>query len=100
MQEIFLGLDANFLNPSNKTIKEKVEVDADISRSFSLHNGKNLVSTSTINVTDLNNIIKSNNTYYGYGVRPVITLNENIVVSSGDGTKDKPYEFKLINMSS
>ena len=42
----------------------------------------------------VNNIIKSNNTYYGYGVRPVITLNENIVVSSGDGTKENPYIFE------
>ena len=35
-----------------------------------------------------------------YGIRPTITLNNTVYYDSGDGTKAKPYEIKLINISS
>ena len=35
--------------------------------------------------------IKSCDTLDGYGIRGVITLNKNIPISQGDGTKDNPY---------
>ena len=31
---------------------------------------------------------------YGYGFRPVITLNSNVQVTSGNGTESTPFEIK------
>lgn len=49
-------------------------------------------------VTDkgkLSNDSYDKNSYYGYGVRPTITLNKDIVVSEGIGTKNNPYIFTI-----
>ncbi len=35
--------------------------------------------------------IQTMDNYTGYGIRPVITLKENITVSSGDGSRDNPF---------
>ena len=34
-------------------------------------------------------------TLYNIGVRPTFYLNENVLVASGDGTKDEPYRISL-----
>lgn len=43
----------------------------------------------------LNNTSYSGTTYYSYGVRPTITLNGEIEVKSGNGTKDNPYNLDV-----
>ena len=39
----------------------------------------------------INNLSSSGDTYYSYGIRPVITLNEDVTIISGDGTKNNPF---------
>lgn len=41
-----------------------------------------------------NNIVNINNTYEAYGIRPVITINSDIDLVSGNGTEDNPYIFE------
>ena len=33
--------------------------------------------------------------YLWYGVRPVLVLNSNLIISSGDGTSSSPYQIDL-----
>ena len=39
----------------------------------------------------INNILRKDNNYYSYGIRPVITLKEDVSIISGDGTKNSPF---------
>ena len=39
----------------------------------------------------INNDLGNNESLYSYGVRPVIYLNSNVEIVSGDGTKENPY---------
>jgi len=41
----------------------------------------------------INNEISSTDTYYSYGIRPVIILKNNYDYYGGDGTKDSPYRL-------
>lgn len=43
------------------------------------------------NTGSINNLSHNEDTYYSYGVRPVITLRDDISFLSGDGSKDNPY---------
>lgn len=45
----------------------------------------------------INNETSMNETYYSYGVRPVVVLSGNVDYYGGDGTKDSPYQ---VNMNS
>ncbi len=49
------------------------------------------------NTGGINNETSSNDMYYSYGVRPVITLKSDITYYGGDGTQDNPYQ---VNMNS
>lgn len=40
---------------------------------------------------NINNIYHKDDNYFSYGVRPVITLKEDIPLISGDGSKNNPY---------
>lgn len=46
--------------------------------------------------------VKNGTTYYSYGVRPVITLKENLKYISGDGTINNPYiiDYSKVNVGS
>ena len=39
----------------------------------------------------INNLVNNMENYYSYGIRPVITLREDISILSGDGSKDNPF---------
>lgn len=39
----------------------------------------------------INNVIHKDENYYSYGIRPVITLSENISIIDGDGKEDTPF---------
>ena len=39
----------------------------------------------------INNLSSNEETYFSYGIRPVITLKEDTSIISGDGTKNNPY---------
>lgn len=41
----------------------------------------------------INDVSSLGNEYYSYGIRPVITINGNINIISGDGSKDSPYKI-------
>ena len=43
------------------------------------------------NEGNINNIYKKDNNYFSYGIRPVITLKEDITFISGDGSKNNPF---------
>ena len=43
------------------------------------------------NEGNINNISKKDDNYYSYGIRPVISLKEDVLVISGDGTIDNPF---------
>ena len=43
------------------------------------------------NEGNINNIYKKENHYFSYGIRPVITLKEDIAFISGDGSKNNPF---------
>lgn len=43
------------------------------------------------NEGNINNIYKKDDNYFSYGIRPVITLKEDIPFISGDGSKNNPY---------
>ena len=43
------------------------------------------------NEGNINNISKKDELYYSYGIRPVITVKEDISIISGEGTKDNPF---------
>ena len=43
------------------------------------------------NEGNINNISKKDEIYFSYGIRPVITLKEDISIISGDGTKNSPF---------
>ena len=45
----------------------------------------------------INNETSMNETYYSYGVRPVVVLANNVNYYGGDGTKESPYQ---VNMNS
>lgn len=45
----------------------------------------------------INNLVSSNEMYYSYGVRPVITLNDTFDYYGGDGTKDNPYIINIVS---
>jgi hypothetical protein len=39
----------------------------------------------------INNLSSNEENYFSYGIRPVITLKEDLTIISGDGTKDDPF---------
>lgn len=39
----------------------------------------------------INNLSSNEENYFSYGIRPVITLKEDLTIISGDGTKDNPF---------
>ena len=39
----------------------------------------------------INNIVNNNDSYYSYGIRPVITLSNEVSIISGDGSVNKPF---------
>ena len=41
----------------------------------------------------INNEINTSDTYYSYGIRPVITIKNNYEYYGGDGTKESPYKL-------
>jgi len=43
----------------------------------------------------INNETSLNETYYSYGVRPVVVLSNDIDYYGGDGTKDSPYQVNM-----
>lgn len=43
------------------------------------------------NEGSINNVYKRDDNYFSYGIRPVITLKDDIGIVSGDGSKDNPY---------
>ena len=43
------------------------------------------------NEGNINNISKKEEIYFSYGIRPVITLKEDISIISGDGSKNSPF---------
>ena len=43
------------------------------------------------NEGSINNVSKKEEYYFSYGIRPVITLKEDISIISGNGSKDSPY---------
>ena len=43
------------------------------------------------NLGSINNLFMSEDMYYSYGIRPVITLNEDVSIVSGDGTLNNPF---------
>ncbi len=43
------------------------------------------------NEGSINNISKKDEMYFSYGIRPVITLKEDVSVIAGDGSVDKPF---------
>ena len=43
------------------------------------------------NEGSINNIFKKDEVYYSYGIRPVITLKDDILIISGDGSKNSPF---------
>lgn len=43
------------------------------------------------NEGSINNIYKKDESYYSYGIRPVITLKDDISIISGDGSKNSPF---------
>lgn len=43
------------------------------------------------NEGNINNISKKDDNYFSYGIRPVITLKEDISIISGEGKEDDPY---------
>ena len=40
---------------------------------------------------NINNILKKDDNYYSYGIRPVITLKKDISIVSGDGSRENPF---------
>ncbi len=43
------------------------------------------------NEGNINNISKKDEMYFSYGIRPVITIKEDISIASGEGTKEDPF---------
>ena len=43
------------------------------------------------NEGNINNLYKKDNNYFSYGIRPVITLKEDLSIISGDGSKHSPF---------
>lgn len=46
------------------------------------------------NEGNINNIYRKDDIYFSYGIRPVITLKEDVSAVSGDGTRENPYVFE------
>ena len=46
------------------------------------------------NTGGINDEVSTDETYYSYGVRPVIKLMRSSIYLKGDGTKDNPYQIK------
>lgn len=44
----------------------------------------------------INNIISKDDVYYSYGIRPVITLKEDVIINDGKGTKEEPFTIENI----
>ena len=40
---------------------------------------------------NINNLYKKDDNYFSYGIRPVITLNDDTIIISGDGSKNSPF---------
>lgn len=57
-------------------------------------NGKPLY---IFNTGGINDEISSNDTYYSYGVRPVIKIIRSLTYLKGEGTKENPYQIKKEN---
>lgn len=47
------------------------------------------------NTGGINNEVSLNETYYSYGVRPVIKISRTLEYLKGNGTKEEPYQIKI-----
>ena len=53
-------------------------------------------SSTTIRRIDDRGRIYSNSTFdYSYGIKPALNLKQNVVITSGDGTKNNPFQIEL-----
>ena len=48
------------------------------------------------NEGSINNISRKDDTYFSYGIRPVISMKKDVGIISGDGTIDNPYVVEYI----
>ncbi len=58
-------------------------------------NGSGNTFNPVINIITPDNKSYYVSVYYGYPLNPVINLKSDVIVESGDGTKDNPYKLKL-----
>ena len=52
-------------------------------------------SYSTVYYVGDRDVLNSVGSFYAYGVRPSMNLKENVVITSGDGTKNNPFRLEL-----
>ena len=38
-----------------------------------------------------------NSPSYEYGIKPALNLKANVIITSGDGTKENPFEIELLS---
>lgn len=50
------------------------------------------------NTGGINDEVSTNDTYYSYGVRPVIKVSRNLEYLKGSGTKEDPYQINIENI--
>ncbi|MEG1597652.1 MAG: hypothetical protein RR359_05205 [Bacilli bacterium] len=94
------GNYVNNINNDNINLLTKKEYELSINKTSYLNNGKDwwLKDSKTYVEASgkIGDKISSGNSYYSYGVRPVIDIKSNIVILKGNGTVDNPYIFENI----